>query len=295
MVVIFTSPEPPPVSVLQGFCLSGSPIKLNGGEGQSFLVGDVVLKPTNGDDALAEWVRRTLYDLPQVQTIRTLRPLITSDGKFVSAGWTAAVFMRGDTDVNGRWEDLLEAARRFHTLTKNISCRAVLKRRTDRWAIADRIAWDEEQALEVFSPLQGCFNRLVSLRTSVTSSIPQIIHGDLCGNVLFADEYPPGIIDFSPYWRPPEYAEAIIVADGLLDKGEREYLIRLVGVSGFRIQMLVRALLFRLMSWSNHCKTYVYLVSNGYENNFKRAIDLVELVCTTCYDENKSEHFTSII
>lgn len=42
------------------------------------------------------------------------------------------------------------------------------------------------------------------------------IHGDLTGNVLFAAGRAPAVIDFSPYWRPPVFAEAIVVADGLL-------------------------------------------------------------------------------
>jgi hypothetical protein len=41
------------------------------------------------------------------------------------------------------------------------------------------------------------------------------VHGDLTNNVLLRAGQPPGIIDFSPYWRPPEYAEGIIVADAL--------------------------------------------------------------------------------
>jgi len=30
----------------------------------------------------------------------------------------------------------------------------------------------------------------------------QLIHSDLGGNVLFHDQLPPAIIDFSAYWRP---------------------------------------------------------------------------------------------
>jgi hypothetical protein len=59
---------------------------------------------------------------------------------------------------------------------------------------------------------------------------PQLIHGDFGGNVLFGDERPPTIIDFSPYWRPVEFAVGVIVADAivwggaemsLLDAGNR--------------------------------------------------------------------------
>lgn len=41
----------------------------------------------------------------------------------------------------------------------------------------------------------------------------QLVHGDLSGNVLFAEGLAPAIIDFSPYWRPTSYADAIVVID----------------------------------------------------------------------------------
>ncbi len=44
---------------------------------------------------------------------------------------------------------------------------------------------------------------------------PQIMHADLRGNILFSATLPPAVIDISPFWRPPEYAEGIVVADAL--------------------------------------------------------------------------------
>ena len=41
------------------------------------------------------------------------------------------------------------------------------------------------------------------------------MHGDLAGNVLLVTDAPPSVIDFSPYWRPPSYAEGIVMADAL--------------------------------------------------------------------------------
>lgn len=45
------------------------------------------------------------------------------------------------------------------------------------------------------------------------------MHGDLSNNVLFAPGLAPAIIDFSPYWRPVPYADAIALVDGLLGRG----------------------------------------------------------------------------
>jgi hypothetical protein len=76
----------------------------------------------------------------------------------------------------------------------------------------------------------------------------QLIHGDLTGNVLFADPEPPAVIDLSPYWRPVEFASAIVVADALVWEGAEAAELR----SAFDIdsfgQLLARALLFRIIT-----------------------------------------------
>ena len=128
--------------------------------------------------------------------------------------------------------------------------------------------WREQEAPEIVSPLQDCYDRLTRLRKPIGSINHQIIHGDLNGNVLFTDNLPPAILDFSPYWRPREFAEAVIITDGLLDEGEGENLIELVGESYLRMQLLLRALILRLVSWSDLSKTYPLLLNKGYENSF---------------------------
>lgn len=69
------------------------------------------------------------------------------------------------------------------------------------------------------------------------------MHGDLLGNVLFAAGLPPAVIDISPYWRPPEYAEAIVVADALCWYGATPTLLTEAGVAPAAV---ARALLFRM-------------------------------------------------
>ena len=58
------------------------------------------------------------------------------------------------------------------------------------------------------------------------------MHGDLTGNVLFADDLAPAVIDFSPYWRPTGFASAIVVGDALLWEGADETLLAAVGTRG---------------------------------------------------------------
>ena len=75
----------------------------------------------------------------------------------------------------------------------------------------------------------------------------QMIHGDLLGNVLFAEGEPPTIIDWAPYWRPAGLGAAIAVVDAVC---WHAFPIESVPASGRGIaeweQLLVRALAFRM-------------------------------------------------
>ncbi|MFD2352698.1 phosphotransferase [Nonomuraea ferruginea] len=74
----------------------------------------------------------------------------------------------------------------------------------------------------------------------------QLVHGDLTGNVLFHRGSPPAVIDFSPYWRPAPYADAIVVADALLYHDAEPDLVDAIGEDAPR--WLARALAFRLVA-----------------------------------------------
>ena len=75
-----------------------------------------------------------------------------------------------------------------------------------------------------------------------------MIHGDLTGNVLFADPLPPAVIDLALYWRPAAYARAIVVADALAWEGATpDDLAAATSGDGFG-QFLARALLARIVT-----------------------------------------------
>ena len=73
------------------------------------------------------------------------------------------------------------------------------------------------------------------------------MHGDLTGNVLFAPDLPPAIIDFSRYWRPPAYASSVVVADALVWEGADESLLSAVAHVPRFAQFLLRALIMRVV------------------------------------------------
>ncbi|PGG97456.1 hypothetical protein GX51_07320 [Blastomyces parvus] len=147
----------------------------------------------------------------------------------------------------------------------------------------------------VEEPYRDIFRQLVSLREPVEMGASQLVHGDLTGNVLFTnyerqdsvgnqgrgdqeleelEEQVPGIIDFSLYFRPVEFAEAVIVADGLLWYDAGDELVRLVGVDKYRLQMLVRALIFRLVA-SSEGDRETGVADEVERNRYQRAVGIV--------------------
>lgn len=237
-------------SVLDAFGLAGAVDLLPGGEGRSVRVGSVVLKPTEDDDE-ASWVAELLTRLDEAG-FRLARPVGARDGRWVVDGWSASHLVAGETGPAGRWPLLLAAARAFHAALRPTARPAFLALRRHRWALADRVAWGES-AFEPLPDLRPLMDRLMAVRRPVIADC-QLVHGDLSGNVLFADGLAPAIIDFSPYWRPAAYADAIIAVDGLLWYGADPGLLTLAGTTPDFPQLLVRALIFRLVAHNEHAR-----------------------------------------
>lgn len=66
--------------------------------------------------------------------------------------------------------------------------------------------------------------------------------------MLFDSSLPPAIIDLSPYWRPADYASAIVLADALIWEGADARVLDAIGHVDDFGQYLVRALIFRLVT-----------------------------------------------
>jgi uncharacterized protein (TIGR02569 family) len=235
-----------PPSVQRAFGLTGHQVALPWGMGTSIRIADAVLKPV--DDVIeAVWVAETLSRLPE-EGFRIARPLRAHDGSWIAAGWSAATFVPGESAPAGRWHELLAAGRAFHAAVRHERRPEFLQRRHHRWAVADRVAWGEASADPV-PELEPVLDKLAPVVQAPTrGEVPQVVHGDLAGNVLFAPGLPPAIIDFSPYWRPTTYAAAIVAVDGLLWFGADTTLLRQVADEAGSTMPLVRAIIFRLIA-----------------------------------------------
>lgn len=246
------TPAVPPRRVLDAFGLTGAIERLPGGQGGSVRVGPAVLKPAE-DPAEAGWAADLLAGIDEVG-FRVARPLGAADGRWVVDGWSATALVPGVTGPAGRWDELLVAAEAFHAALRSAPRPDFLDARSHRWARADRVAWGEADVVPVpgVGPL---LDRLRRLLRPVDAPC-QPVHGDLAGNVLFAPGLAPAVIDLSPYWRPVAYAHAVVAVDGVLWSGADPSLLRRTGgvADGGvdRAQMLTRALLFRLVTSSEH-------------------------------------------
>ena len=138
------------------------------------------------------------------------------------------------------WVEIIEAGRAFHRAICHVPWSDCLVERTDPWALADRAAWDDGEA-HYRPEFEAVVRRL--MRALSALGRPQVVHGDLTGNILFAPGELPAVIDVSPYWRPPAYAEGIVVADALCWHDTTPRLLDEVGVS---VPAVARGLLFRI-------------------------------------------------
>ncbi|MGW9306200.1 phosphotransferase [Streptomyces cyaneofuscatus] len=238
----------PPRSVLDAFGVRGIPEPLTGGQGRSVRVGGAVLKPAERTEGESEWAASVFERLPLGAGFRVPRPLRSAEGDAVVEGWTAAEFIDGRPGPSRQWPGVVAVGRAFHAALREVPRPAFLDRRTHPWAVADQVAWGEEGAA-VVPELAEPFAHLLSLRRPVEGAA-QVIHGDLTGNVLFSPGQDPVVIDFSPYWRPPLYAEAVVIVDGLLWYEPAPGLLAGGGDDPRWRQMLIRALIFRLVALS---------------------------------------------
>lgn len=215
----------PAPDVLERFGVRGDPEPLAGGTGRTWRVGGLVFKPLDRAAREIPWEAELFAGIEE-DGFRVARPRPE-----IVDGWTAWTFVEGRHEP-GRWLDIIDAGRRFHAALAHLPRPAeIVDTRDNPWEVGDRVAWGER-------PYAGIDDLLAALEP--VDDAPQLMHGDLTGNVLFHETLPPAVIDFAPYWHPPEYASAIVVADALCWEGAPMNLADAVDR-----RFLLRALIYR--------------------------------------------------
>lgn len=246
--------SPPPAHILAAFGVLDEVEPLDGGSsGTAFRFGDTVLKQTS-NPAESSWIAATFEQL-RISGVRLARPVRASDGRWVVGGWTAQRFVSGRPEP--RYDEIIEASIVLHEALAGVSEPRFLRDRDDLYSRAERLAWGE---LRVDSSETGdghggrLLADLAAGRRPVTT-VAQVVHGDLFGNVLFAGSAPPAIIDITPYWRPSVWAAAIIAVDALSWGGAQTDLLERWAHLPEWPQMLRRAVMFRLAISLTHPRT----------------------------------------
>lgn len=230
----------PTADVLRAFGVGTSaPVRLRGGRGLTWRVGDVVLRPHDGA-AETDWRSGVLATLAHTAGFRTARPVATRGGGWRADGWEAWEWLPGAADET-RVDDVIRVGAAFHRAVAHLDRPAFLDTADDAWSRADRMAWGETPM-----PRDPTLDRLDGAFRTV-SSPSQLVHGDLLGNVLFAAGQVPAVIDWAPYWRPAGLGAAIAAVDAVC--WHDVPLARLDafgdGIAEWS-QLLVRALAFRV-------------------------------------------------
>jgi uncharacterized protein (TIGR02569 family) len=218
---------------------------LSGGQGHTWSADDIVLKPAD-ELVEASWVASTLSTLPEAG-FRLARPVRSRARTCTVSGWTAWTKVSGAHDVSARWHDVLRVGQSFHAMLAAVPRPPFLDYREDVWSMGDRAAWNDRVPRAVnpaFAPLLTALQE----RRSPSALASQVVHGDLTGNVLFAEGADPAVIDFVPYWRPAEFAAAVVVVDAVAWHGAPFELLRALDPRRERLSMLARAAIYRLVT-----------------------------------------------
>ncbi len=241
--VLLVVHRPPSAEVLTAFAARGWPTPLDGGQGSSWKVGDLVVKPRDLGEAELEWQAELLASIPR-DGFRVALPRRATNGSLVVDGWCAWERVPGRHEPR-RWLEIIAAGERFHAAAAHVPRPEFIGQRTDAWSIGDRVAWGD-LPISRFGQVKHLPRLSAALRPIDQPS--QLIHGDLTGNVLFAEGVPPAVIDFSPYWRPAAFAAAIVVGDALIWEGADARILDAVGHIDQFAQFLLRALIYRAVT-----------------------------------------------
>ena len=250
-------PSQPPDHVLDLFAAEGVLEPLAGGRGTTWRAGDLALSP--GHDASEGWLApiqarlAVRLDERSPRSVRLALPVPARDGSLVVDGWAATRFEPGATPCR----DLATLRATAHLLHAHLAGAvperpAELDARTDRWAVADRQAYDAgaaRAAAEVRAEpgLAGLVDALATGLDDTDLGREHLVHADLAGNVLLDAAGTPFVIDLSPAWRPPLWAEAVCVLDAVLWLGAPAEALD-DWRNGPERQAMLRAALFRVLS-----------------------------------------------
>lgn len=192
----------------RSFAIDGPLMRLPGGEGRTYRAGNVIYRR---DPDIEETICIVeLYRSIQQRGFRVPLPLPTLCGGWTTTeGWTAWTFVSGQPATPADVPHVIRAIQSFHRALAQVARPAYLDRRDSPYLRADRLAWSD--APEIDDRCASLIAPLLQRKRTVPDLQSQLIHGDLNEqNILVAPDMPPALIDMTPYWRPAEFALAVL-------------------------------------------------------------------------------------
>lgn len=236
----------------RAFGATAEPALLLGGQGGTWKAGHIVLKPT-ADPAESAALADLVHRLARRPDIRIPQPIKSDDGAWVADGYVAWEYLAGAECV-GRYQEKLRACTAFCSAFAGLGRPTFLAERHDPWALADRVAWGE-----IAGRYGDPFDRIIDALRGQEEAIDlpcQLMHGDIAGNILFADALPVGVIDITLYWRPVDFTQALLVVDAIAWEGADlslyEQVSHLPGIE----QLVLRAGLRRIIEQPEQVKAF---------------------------------------
>lgn len=209
--------------------------------------GDVLIRAV-ADNAIAAWSAGVL-DSIEVPGVRIAKPVRSSDGRWVIAGWAASRFVPGT--IEPRYDDVVTVAEKLHAATADLPRPRLLEGRDDLQSRSAAAAFGERRVIVDRDHGGALFDQLTAYREPVQVT-PQVVHPELFGAVLFDGDATPAIVDLVPSWRPAAWAAAVVVVDALAWGGADEGLLKRWAHLPEWPQMLVRAVLHRIALHAQH-------------------------------------------
>ena len=250
-------PEGPPLHVRTAFGVrDATPRPRAHLPGPAWSCDGVLLRPVS-DTVLAAWSAATIEDLGAggVDGVRLARPVRASDGRRVVSGWSACHDVSGE--VRPRHDDVVAVSLRLHRALARIERPRFVDDRDDILARADRMAFGE-RTVTLDAETGGDLFAELARRRAAAPVVSQLVHGDLFGTVLFDGgsgdgvDVPPAVLDIVPFWRPIEWAAAVVVVDALAWGGADAGIVGRWAHLPQWPQMLLHGLLFRLAVHAQH-------------------------------------------
>lgn len=235
----------PPASVISAFGADAERLRrLVGGQGQTWYDGELVLKPV-ANPAEHDWVSDVFAGWRHHDRVRVPAPVRSRQRAWVYDGWAAHRHLAGrDAEMRQDAALIRTASERFHRAIRHLPSPSFLAERDDPWSYGDKVAWEGtepvggEQTRDQIARLRAAFTQI--------AAAPQVIHGDIGGNVLVTEDGMPGVIDWPPYFRPAGFALAVAVGDAVRWEGVPLSFIDAWADVDDWYQLLARALVYRL-------------------------------------------------